>query len=98
MRTPKYALLIAESTNGIKPYNDPWSKFLSNVESFKKPANVEALGEGAWQIPLDGGLVYFSAIVSAASQANIRVRALFFKKAPEWVTHLPEPVKGPPHL
>ena len=98
MRTPKYALLIAESTNGIKPYNDPWSTFLSSVESFEKPANVEGLGEGAWQIPLDVGLVYFCAIVSAASRANIRVRALFLKNAPDWVTYSPETIKGSPNM
>lgn len=80
-------LLIAENPgSGQAQTKAQWISLLRRAGVIaEQNKNVQILGDGIWQISLDGGAMPFVAIASEIQDSEFQYQSLFFEDAPKWV-------------
>jgi hypothetical protein len=87
MKTAKTALVIVDCPKYMDG-DKTWTAFLKKMRTYSQTEkSMEQIGVGVWLVRLDKGLLALSRIVESADTAQFPIRALFFKKTPNWTEY-----------
>ena len=85
--SPKFALAIIEMKDVSFEAMQVFCKTLSKLENIQpQDLKVLKLSAGVFFFPLNGGLTFFSNIVSHATDNELHLRVLLFDQEPSWIT------------